>query len=61
MKNIYNFKIKKTNSFFEKEKLFVLSMWKLTLDYGTILETSTLVDNLLALPTKATTLCLDSI
>jgi len=57
MKNIYNFKIKKTNSFFEKEKLFVLSMWKLTLDYGTILETSTRVDNLLALPTKARTLC----
>ncbi len=45
------------NSFFEKEKLFVLSIWKLTLDYGTILETSTLVDNLLALPTKARTLC----
>ncbi len=32
-------------------------MWKLSLDYGTILETSTLVDNLLPFPNKARTLC----
>jgi hypothetical protein len=32
VEKIYKFKLKK-NLFFEKKKLFVLSMWKLTLGY----------------------------
>jgi hypothetical protein len=32
--NNNNFKILKKNSFFENKQLFVFSMWKLTLGYG---------------------------
>jgi hypothetical protein len=31
---IYKFQFFKRNSFFERKKLFVLSMWKLTIGYG---------------------------
>jgi hypothetical protein len=48
MEKMYNLKKKLKIHFLKKKNYLFLSMWKLTLDYGTILETSTLVNNGLA-------------